>query len=559
MDRKPNVCRHRAGPRRACVGRFAKMTALPRRSLRALGGALAFALLAAGCATGPGEWIRNGFKVGPNYCRPPAPVADQWIDSQDPLVQTQAVDYSYWWAVFDDPVLNELVQAAYEQNLPLNIAGMRILEARNQLGAATGSLFPQQQRMEGAYVRSRLSENAYPFGRFDLPKWEFDTWTVGFDAAWELDFWGRFRRGIESAEANMNARIEDYDDALVILQAEVAATYVQMRTLEERIALARKNVDLQKNTLRITQDRFDQGVVSELDVQQARSVLGATESLIPVLQMGRRKAQNRLCTLMGTPPRDLEAELGGPGATPTAPPEVAVGIPAELLRRRPDVRRAEREAAAQSARIGIAESELYPQFAITGNIAFESEYFSDLLKWDSLAGSIGPSFRWNVLNYWRIRNNIGVEEARFSQAVLKYQETVLRANEEAENAIASYLREQARVKSLDESTAATARAVELANIQYEQGLIDFQRVLDSQRALVGQQDTLAESRGNVALNLIALYKALGGGWAMRLEPNLASQTVPARTPFEEEPLPADRATVPTPGPPVPDGATAPVP
>jgi outer membrane protein TolC len=291
-------------------------------------------------------------------------------------------------------------------------------------------------------------------------------------------------------------------------------------------------------------------------VQQARSVLGATESLIPVLEMGRRKAQNRLCTLMGMPPRDLEAELGGPGATPSAPPEVAVGIPAELLRRRPDVRRAEREAAAQCARIGIAESELYPQFAITGNIAFESQYFSDLFDWDSIAGSIGPSFRWNVLNYWRIRNNIGVEEARFSQAVLNYQETVLRANEEAENAITAYLREQARVKSLEQSTAATARAVELANIQYEQGLIDFQRVLDSQRALVNQQDTLAESRGNVALNLIALYKALGGGWAMRLEPNLASQAIPAQTPFEEEPLPAEQATVPTLAPPVPEDVTA---
>jgi len=558
MDRKPNACQHSALLRGACVGRFAKIRVLPRPALRALGVALALALLATGCTTGPGEWIRNGFKVGPNYCRPRAPVADQWIDTEDPHVQAQAADYGHWWGVFDDPVLNELVEAAYEQNLPLKIAGMRILEARAQLGRATGDLFPQRQEMFGVFARNELSHNSYPFGQFPLPKWEYDFWSLGLGnslspVSWELDFWGRFRRGIESAEANMNAQIESYDDALVILQAEVAATYIQVRTLEERLALARQNVELQKNTLRITQDRFDQGVVSELDVQQARSVLGATESLIPVLQMGRRKAQNRLCTLMGMPPRDLEAELGGPGATPTTPPEVAVGIPAELLRRRPDVRRAEREAAAQCARIGIAESELYPHFSISGYIAFDAENFADVFDWDSIAGHVGPSFRWNILNYGRILNDVRVQEARFSQAVLNYQETVLRANEEAENAITFYLREQARVKSLDQSTAATARAVELANIQYEQGLIDFQRVLDSQRALVLQQDTLAESRGNVALNLIGLYKALGGGWEMRLEPNLALASVPAETPFEEEPLPAELAPMPPPLPAPGDG------
>ena len=312
--------------------------------------------------------------------------------------------------------------------------------------------------------------------------------------------------------------------------------------------------ELQKKTLRIAQDRFALGVVSELDVQQAQSVLGATESLIPVLETGRRRTQNRLCTLLGMPPRDLEGELGDAAGIPAAPPEVAVGIPAELLRRRPDVRRAEREAAAQCARIGIAESDLYPQFAITGNIAFESQYFADLFDWDSLAGSVGPSFRWNILNYWRIRNNIGAEEARFSQAVLNYQETVLRANEEVENAITAYLREQLRVNSLQQSTAATARAVELANVQYEQGLIDFQRVLDSQRALVNQQDTLAESRGNVALNLIALYKALGGGWQMRFEANRPVEGAQAPTPFEEEPMAPDQGPIapqPLPTPPAP--------
>ncbi len=553
MDRKVGACAHSGSSGVKSAANSANLTGTVAPVWRVVVVVLPLLLAASGCTTGPGEWIRNGFKVGPNYCRPPAPVAGEWIDAEDPTISTGAADFSAWWAVFDDPVLNDVVLAAYEQNLPLQIAGMRVLEARAQLGVAAGSLFPQQQRMNGSYTRSRFSENAFPFGMFGLPQWEFDTWTAGFDAAWELDFWGRFRRRIESADANLNAQVEAYDAALVILQAEVAATYIQVRTLEERLALARKNVELQTKTLRITQDRFNQGVVSELDVQQARSVLAATESLIPVLEANRRKAQNRLCTLLGMPPRDLEAELGGYGAVPTAPPEVAVGVPAELLRRRPDVRRAERQAAAQCARIGIAEAEMYPQFAITGNIAFEAEQFSDLFDWDSIAGHVGPSFRWNVLNYGRILNSVRAEEAKFSQAVLNYQETVLRANEEAENAITAYLEEQARVKSLRVSTEATARAVELANIQYEQGLIDFQRVLDSQRELVLQQDTLAESRGNVALNLVALYKALGGGWEMRLQPNVAAQPVSAESPFEEMPIPAGEA----PMPPTPDEAPMP--
>lgn len=512
---------------------------------------MATIVLTSGCTTGPKEWVRNGFKVGPNYGRPPAPVANEWIDSENDNVLPEATDYSYWWATFDDPVLNELVAVTYQQNLPLKIAGIRVLEARAQLRVAQGGLFPQSQQGVGKYSRTRMSENSYPFGEFPLPKMEFDTWSVGLDAAWELDFWGRFRRAVESADANLNARIENYDAVLVILQAEVVATYVQLRTLEERLALARKNVEIQTNTLRITQDRFNQGVVSELDVKQALSVLGATKSLIPVLQAGRRKTQNRLCTLMGMPPANVEAVLRGPGKIPSAPPEVAVGIPADLLRRRPDVRRVEREAAAQCALIGVAESELYPHIAITGTIAFEAEHFSDLFKGGSIAGMVGPGFRWNILNYGRIRNNIRVQDARFHQLVLQYQETALRANEEVENAITDYLREQQRVKSLQVSSDATADAVKLANDQYQQGLIDFQRVLDSQRALVQQQDTLTESRGNVALHLVALYKALGGGWQMRFQPSPAAATSPEERPFSGDFPPPVQELDPISAPPVP--------
>jgi NodT family efflux transporter outer membrane factor (OMF) lipoprotein len=515
----------------------------PRKHVVIAGGTIAVAIcLLAGC-TSTRQWWHNGFKVGPNYGRPPAPVAEVWIDTDNPRVQSQATDYSYWWTVFNDPVLNHLVYTAYEQNLPLKIAGLRILEARAQRAIAAGSLFPQKQQMTGAYAHSKFSDNSYPFGGFPGNR-EFDSWSVGFDAAWELDIWGRIRRGIESADANLNAQIENYDDVLVILQAEVAAAYIQMRTLEQRLALVRKNIALQEEALKIIEKRFQGGVVGEVDVRQAKAILAVTESLVPTLQENHRKVQNALCILLGMPPRDLQQELGHLGPIPTAPPQVAVGIPAELLRRRPDVRRAERQAAAQCARIGIAEAEFYPRIAITGTISLDAEQFSDIFRGDSLAGRVGPGFQWNILNYGRIANSVRAEEARFQQAVIGYQNAVLMANKEVEDAIVAFLREQQRVKSLEQAVHETEQALRIGLFQYEQGLIDYQRVLDSQRALVQQQDALAESRGKIAMNLVAVYKAVGGGWRMRYAPNMPEAET--GTPFEEEPVPADAPVPPAP-------------
>jgi len=505
-----------------------------------IAGVVLGACLLTGC-TSTRQWWCNGFKVGPNYCRPSAPVADQWIDADNPQVKSEATDYSYWWTVFNDPVLNKLVDTAYEQNLPLKIAGLRILEARALRGMAAGSLFPQKQQMIGAYSRAKFSDNMYPFGMFPGNR-EYDDWLTGFDMAWELDIWGKIRRGIESADANLDAQIENYDDVLVILQAEVAAAYIQMRTLEQRLELARKNAELQKETLDIIEKRFRKGVVSELDVRQAKAQLAVTESLIPMLEEAHRKVQNALCLLVGMPPGSLEAELAQPAPIPTPPAEVVVGIPAELLRRRPDVRRAERQAAAQCARIGIAEAEFYPHIAITGTISVEAEQFSDLFNWNSIGGRIGPGFQWNILNYGRIRNNVRAEEARFMQAVLAYQNTVLAANKETEDAIVAFLREQQRLQSLEQAVREVRRALEIGLHLYEQGVIDYQRVLDSVRALVLQQDALAESQGKVATNLVAVYKAMGGGWRMRYAPNILEAET--GTPFEEVPAPAEPVPVP---------------
>ncbi|MCS7304114.1 MAG: efflux transporter outer membrane subunit [Thermoguttaceae bacterium] len=502
---------------------------------------------AGGCRTSLRQWVAQGFKVGPEYSPPAVEVTDHWRDHQEPGIRTEEPELRQWWTVFGDPILVQLVEAAQRENLPLRIAGLRVLEARYQLGVVRGYLGPQEQMLLGAYKRTGMSKTALPFSRFAhtgmIPLW-FDEWALGGQLAWELDFWGRFRRMIESAEANLQAEQEACRAALILLQAETATTYLQLRMVDERLALAEKNVQLQRDTLRIARARFEQGIVSELDVQQAQAALANTESMIPMLKTLRRVSENRLCTLLGMPPQDISEIIGPPGKIPQVPPEVVVGIPADLVRRRPDVRRAERLAAAQCARIGVAESELYPHIAITGQLAFQAEEFSYLFDGRSLAGSVSPGIRWNILHYGRLRNAIRVEDARFWQALLGYQEAVIRACEEAEGAITAFLQEQVRVRALTRATEAVEKAVQLALLQYQQGVIDFQRVLDSQRALVQQQDALAESRGKVATNLVTIYKALGGGWqgvAAIEAPQIPETPTPTPTPSRKSEHPPTKS------------------
>jgi NodT family efflux transporter outer membrane factor (OMF) lipoprotein len=484
-------------------------------------------LALAGCSSAR-DWWSNGCKVGPDYCPAKATVAESWIEASDPHLRGSARDTACWWTAFDDPTLNQLVAEAAQQNLTLKMAGCRILQARAERGAAAGNLFPQQQSMTAQYSRNAMSAHSYPFNIIQLPSYYYDNWSPGFNAAWELDFWGRFRRAIEAADANLDAQVEGYDNVLVLLQAEVATNYIQMRSYEERLELARRNLELQKETLKIATLREQKGLVTELDVQQATTNLGRTESLIPTLQTGWRTAQNRLCILMGEPPHELARKIKSPGAVPTPPQEVIVGIPAELLERRPDVRQAERQAAAQSARIGIAQSDFYPHIAITGMIGLQSQNLGQLFESSSLVGAIGPGISWNILNYGRIANNVRSQDAQFQQAILNYRDTVLRANEEVEDGIVSFLNEQERVKSLDKSTRAAARSVEIATLQYQNGKIDYQPLLDAERELVDQQDALAQSRGMVGTDLVAVFKALGGGWRARLleERRAAPEPVP---------------------------------
>ena len=467
---------------------------------------LALALLAGGCTT-----------VGPDFKTPEASVAKRWIDPESPLITYRDHDYSTWWEAFNDPVLNDLVQQAYKQNLSLQIAGLRVLEARAELGFAVGRLYPQTQQVTAGYSRNQVSDNSDTVFKNS----SFGVASLGFDAAWELDFWGRFRRGVESADANLFANIASYDDVLVTLTAEVARTYFIIRTIEERLTLARGNVKIQEDSLRIASVRFKHGAVTELDVQQAKSLLHSTQGFIPQLVIARRRAQNALSILLGLPPQDLSAILARSDGIPTVPTEVAIGIPAELLRRRPDIKQAELQAGAQSAKVGIAVSDLYPSFSLFGSIGLlasdaGNSSLSDLFEAESLTYTYGLSFRWNLFNFVRIKNRIRIQDARLEQLLVNYQNVVLQAAQEVEDALVGFVRSKDRAGFLEQSVDAAKRASELAMIQYREGVVDYQRVLDTDRFLTDQQDNYTSTRGNIALNLITMYKALGGGWQMRM-------------------------------------------
>ncbi|MBN2216779.1 MAG: efflux transporter outer membrane subunit [Pirellulales bacterium] len=497
-----------------------------------------------GC-TGLHEYVFNGFKVGPNYSPPAAPVADQWLDATDPAVETSRIDDAAWWRVFHDPVLDSFIATAYRQNLSVRIAGLRILEARALRAIAAGELFPQHQDAFGDYSRVAISKNG-PTSM--MPVRFFDQWTLGGSLAWELDFWGRFRRAIEAADANLDASIERYDEVLVLLLSDVAQSYMDVRIAEQRLAFAKENVNIQQGSLRIAEDRLRHGVTTRLDVTQAQSDLANTMATIPPLESARRQAVNQLCILLGMPPQDLDAILSASRGIPKAPAQVAVGIPAELLRRRPDVRRVEREVAAQSAMIGVATSELYPHFSINGTIYLDASRFEDLFDANSFAGNVGPSFQWNLLNYGRLANNIRVQESRFQQLAVQYQNTVLQANAEAENALVAFLKSQQQVRSIAESAEAARQSVQLVMSQYQEGIVDFNRVFNVQQFLTQQQDQLAVVEGSVAQNLIQLYRALGGGWQIRLNPAASQSFVLSEEPLQVVPLPK---TTPAQQPPLP--------
>ncbi|QDV74806.1 efflux transporter outer membrane subunit [Botrimarina mediterranea] len=501
-----------------------------------------------GCMTSFKEYVHNGFKVGPNYCKPAVPVSDEWVEARDTRLSSEPVDLRDWWGVFNDPCLDELIRISYAENLTVRDAGYRVLEARALRQVAVGGLFPQQQQATGSYTRTQISDES-GFGGAGFGGGQIDIWQLGGQLAWELDFWGRFRRAIESANAELDASVEAYDDVLVILVSDVASTYVEIRTLQQRIAYAEQNVESQSGSLRIATDLFEGGAAGKLDVTQAQTNLSQTEALIPQLRLQLRQATNRLCVLMGRPPEDLSPLLAmSPAKIPTSPKQVVAGIPAELVRRRPDVRQAERLVAQQSARIGIAEADLYPAFSITGNLGWQAPTFNRMFQTSAFTGSISPGFTWNILNYGRLRANVAAQDALFQQRVAQYQQTVLEAHREAEDAIAAFLRYQEQAEALTKSADAALESSDLVQQLYKGGQTDFGRVFVAELALVNQQDAKAVAEGQIAQGLVDIYRSLGGGWQVRLGgPTRLPVVIPAEdaesvpTPLPAEETPAEEA------------------
>jgi NodT family efflux transporter outer membrane factor (OMF) lipoprotein len=463
-----------------------------------------------------GASLAGGCAVGPDFTRPTATVAQTWR-ATDPRVAAQAAADSQWWKAFSDPTLDRLVELAYRQNLSLQIAGLRIVEARARLGIATGQYFPQTQVAFGTATAEGLSKNT-PIG--SVVDRHYGNFQLGFDVAWEVDLWGKYRRGVQSESAALLASVADYDNALVALNAEVARTYVVIRTYEMLIQQAEDNARVQEESLRIAQSRFKNGATSELDTTQAQTQLESTRASIPQLQIVLQQARNALSTLLGQPSGAVDAVLGGAGSIPRIPVQVAVGMPADILRRRPDIRAAELQAAAQCARIGVAKADLYPSFSLFGTIGLQTTVGTPTPKTnffsaDSLFYTAGPQINWAFLNYGRITNNVRVQDARFQQLLVNYREAVLRAAQEVEDALIGFLNAQKAQVFEQNAVKSAQRSVEISVIQYREGAVDFQRVLDAQRSLLQEENSLTQTTSSVATNLIALYKALGGGWEVR--------------------------------------------
>ena len=460
--------------------------------------------------------LLSGCTVGPSYHAPATKGLPQWSPALAGGETTNSGSVAFWWKSFNDPELNSLIERAVTSNLDLKIAAARVREARAQYRVTAADLWPSVGT-SASYERQLQSMNQPLLGSIPLPAnvpFENNVYQAGFDASWEIDVFGGKRRATEAAKAEVAASEFGRRDTLVTLLGEVSRNYVDARATQRRLTIARENIKAQEDDLVITQDRFKHGLTSDLDVRQAATLEASTRADIPTLEISLHVSIHRLGILLGQPPGALLEELSTVAPIPAAPPEVPVGLPSELLLRRPDVQQAERQLAAATAQIGVATADLFPKFSLTGAAGWESVSASDWFAGASKMWSLGPTVQWNIFDAGRIRANIKVQNARQEQALANYEKTVLGSFEDVENALVSYAKEQVRRRSLEEAVEQSQESLRLANQLYANGLTNFINVLDAERSLYQAQDQLVQSERNVILNLIMLYKALGGGWNM---------------------------------------------
>lgn len=453
-------------------------------------------MILAGCAT-----------VGPDYTPPATSVLPAWHSQLKGGLTNEETNpriLAAWWTTLNDPELSSLIDRAVAGNLELKIAQARVREARAKRGIASAALFPTLDG-GGSAIWSRTDKDTTGTGQTS------DLYSASFDAGWELDIFGGTRRSVEASEADLQASQEDWHDVLVSLLAEVALNYVEVRTSQSQIAIAEANISAQNDTLQLAVWRQQAGLSDDLAVQQARYNLENTRSLEPILRVGMEEALNRIAVILGEQPGKIHGELMKQEPIPATPLKIAVGVPADVIRQRPDVRRAELELAAQTARVGVASADLYPKFTLSGSIGLEAQTLGNLSS-GLLTLIGGPRVTWPIFSGGSIRQKIEVQSALQEQALIKYEATVLNAIEEVENVLTAYAEQHLRRESLRSAEEAAQQAAELAKYKYEAGLTDFTGVLDTQRSLLSFQEQLAQSNGTISSNLIKLYKALGGGW-----------------------------------------------
>ncbi len=458
-------------------------------------------------------------KVGPDFDKPKAQkLPSSWENN---LSKSDA-NITQWWKLFNDETLNELVDKTYEQNLDLKSAGLRILQARAVLGVSKGLVFPQSQYLSGGLGGIRDNGNS------------FGVAGVNFDVGWEMDVWGKYARGIESSEATLYASVASYDDILVTIISEVARNYIDYRTAQERIVFAKRNISIQERVTRMTEVQFNAGNVSELDMQQAKTQLYTTKSALPGLSLSMIKSRNAIAVLLGTIPQEVDAILIKEGnkvasdldevlktqdfednsCIPVALLDANISIDADLVRRRPDIQIAELQARAQNAKIGVSKAELYPHFSLLGNIGYNANNAQSgwISAGDAIGISVGPAIRWNIFEYGRIKNQVRFEDALFQESMNNYNKKVLQAVQEVSNALNGYKLTKKQLELNGMAVDATIRAFNLSMTQYNNGLVTYQRLFSTVEKLTQNEDTYAKIKGNIAIQVIALYKALGGGW-----------------------------------------------
>lgn len=482
-------------------------------------------------------------KVGPDYKEPDMQMPGQFSElgsATQPTTQsvtrptTQSTtqpmsmdqppaDYQAWWTFFNDSELNSLVDRAVKNNPDITAAIARVMEARAQRGVVASGLFPEIDAT-GSYTYSRFSSNIPGLsaisGAFNgsgsapgAPNLTYGLWQAGLDASWEIDVFGGTRRAVEAANYNLQASVEDLRDVQISLLAEVAVDYIELRGAQFQLDIAQHNLASQQQTLALTRSRAEGGLIPYLDVAQQEAQVATTAATIPSLETEIRQSIHHLSTLLGTDPGALSAELSAAGPIPVGPTSVPPGIPSELLRRRPDVRRAERQLAAATATIGVATADLFPKFSVTGALGTESGTFKQLFDYSSRFYNIAPGITWDIFDAGKVSSNIKVMNARQAEALAAYRKVVLQSMSDVDDALVACNREQVRLQALRDAVTANERSVELSTELFEKGSTDFLSVLDAQRDLFAAQNAMAQSEQQVSADFVALYKALGGGWS----------------------------------------------